>query len=303
MSELLSDHTARIFDIQRFSVHDGPGIRTTVFLKGCPLRCDWCQNPESQAAGPQLLLYADLCLDCGACAQVCPEMDGQPVAPPSRPATCAVCGRCVDVCPTETRCIAGREMNLDEVTRAVLRDRPFYGAQGGVTLGGGEPLAQWPFVRRLADRLRGEGVHVVLDTACAAPRAVVEQVPEHTDLVLADVKLVSPERHHRWTGADNRDILEAIRFWSSAMPKRLWISVPLIPGVQDEDEIHRIAEYVAALCNSPPVRLIPYHRLGNSKYAALGCQVPCFPGVVGPVVELARAVFHAQGIRVIEQGA
>ena len=305
MSQVQTDTQVRgqVFDIQRFSVHDGPGIRTTVFFKGCPLRCAWCQNPESVPSEPQLLLYADLCIGCGACLAVCPERAGEAEGAVSaqRPATCKVCGACAEACPAGARRIAGREMSVAEVVAQVLRDKPFYGDEGGATLSGGEPLAQWEFAGALADALHGEGVSVALDTACAAPEPVLEAVPEQFDLVLADLKFVSPAAHCEWTGADNAGVLSALRLWSRTMPGRIWVSVPLIPGVHDEAEIGRIAGFVRSLSPVPPVRLVPYHRLGDSKYAALGGTAPAFPGSVDALVEVARAAFRAQGVELLEQ--
>ena len=334
-----SEIRAQVFDIQRFSVHDGPGIRTTVFFKGCPLRCEWCQNPESQDSAPQLMLYPDLWMCCGACAEACPEAPSQhslghaspptpgpasqpalgpvsrpcpslrslgPASPPtlgpvSRPRPCRVCGRCVDVCPTGARRIVGEQKTVGEILALALRDKPYYGARGGVTLSGGEPLAQWPAARALADRLRAEGVHVAIDTSCLASRAVIDDVPECFDLVLADLKLVSSESHLLWTGVDNAGILAAIRAWSAAMPGRLWISVPVIPGVQDNAEFKRMAAFCAALPNTPPVRLIPYHRLADTKYVALGHAAPIFPGAVVERRDAARAILHQKGIHILEQ--
>jgi pyruvate formate lyase activating enzyme len=208
----------------------------------------------------------------------------------------------VDVCPTGARKLAGQEETVDQVLELVLRDRPFYGQRGGVTLSGGEPLAQWPFARRLADRLRSAAVHVTLDTACVAPPDVIREVPAHVDLVLADLKLVTPESHRRWTGVDNAGILDAIRCWSVAMPGRLWISVPVIPGVQDEAEFERIAAFCDKLENAPPVRLIPYHRLGDSKYEALGWPVPVFPGSADEQIDRVQRAFHRLEIEILKQG-
>jgi pyruvate formate lyase activating enzyme len=268
-----------------------------VFFKGCPLRCAWCQNPESQAANPQLLLHEELCLGCDACLEICPEREtSRQEGHLQRPDTCTACGRCAEVCPSGARRIAGRAINADELVGLALRDLPFYGDQGGVTLSGGEPLVQWAFVRTLADRLQAEGVHVALDTACAGSRDAVHEVPEHVDLVLADLKLVTLQAHRRWTGADNAHILEAIHHWSCTMPGRLWISVPLIPGVQDEAELGRMADFILSLPNRPPVRLLPYHRLGDSKYGALGWAVPRFRAPVEPLVERARDLFRGKGL-------
>jgi pyruvate formate lyase activating enzyme len=290
--------TARIFDIQRFSIHDGPGIRTTVFFKGCPLRCAWCQNPESWSAEPQLMLYPDRCIGCGACAEVCPEaVEG---APPGRPGTCRDCGACADVCPTQARRLAGSELPLEEIARQALRDRPFYGEEGGVTLGGGEPLAQWEAAFSLAGRIRAKGVHVALDTSCTAQASVLSAVPSHFDLVLADLKAVSDGLHARWTGRGNAETLVALRLWAAAMPGRLWVSIPVIPGVQDEAELGRIAGFAASLEPTPPVRVLPCHRLGESKYRALGVAPPAFGSGDG-LADAARDILASAGLELLEQ--
>jgi pyruvate formate lyase activating enzyme len=286
--------TARIFDIQRFSIHDGPGIRTTVFFKGCPLHCAWCQNPESQSPDPQLMLYPRLCLGCGACVPVCPEAESRD--PGGRPARCLACGACVEVCPSGARRIAGREMGLEEIAEKALRDEPFYGTDGGVTLGGGEPLAQHEAAFALADMLRGRGCHVALDTSCMAPRAVLDAVPDHFDLVLADLKAVTPGLHREWTGGDNAGVLDALRAWTAALADRLWISVPVVPGVHHEDELARIADFVADLAPTPCVRILPFHRLGESKYAALGEEVPEFVPEVEPLVDAVRQAMAERGV-------
>jgi pyruvate formate lyase activating enzyme len=208
----------------------------------------------------------------------------------------------VDVCPTGARQIAGEQKTVDKIVTLALRDKPYYGTRGGVTLSGGEPLAQWPAARALAERLRAEGIHVAMDTSCLAPRAAIDEVPNHIDLVLADLKLVTPEGHLRWTGVDNFGILAAIRAWSRALPGRLWISVPVIPGVQDEDELDRIAAFCSTLDNDPPVRLIPYHRLGDSKYGALGRAVPAFPGPVKEWMDITAQALERHRIRFIKQG-
>jgi pyruvate formate lyase activating enzyme len=290
---------ARVFDVQRFSVHDGPGIRTTVFLKGCPLRCAWCQNPESIHPAPQLLLYPDLCAACGACREVCPEA-GAGTGFLARPDACRVCGACAEVCPTEARRLVGRTMALEEVVAAGLRDRAFYGPDGGVTFGGGEPLAQWDAVRVMAQQLRAAGVHVAVDTSGYVGARVAGEVPDAVDLLLVDLKLRTPALHHRWTGVDNRPILDAIRGWSETMVGRLWVTTPVIPGVQDAAELEAMAAFLAGLAPPPPVRLIPYHRLGASKYAALGREAPDFPGDGAALLVEARAIYARHGLEIID---
>jgi pyruvate formate lyase activating enzyme len=301
------DPTATIFDVQRFSVHDGPGTRTTVFFKGCPLRCAWCQNPESIAPRPQLLLYPAVCARCGACVAECDALktclEGGRLAAPAegRPDECRDCGLCARACPTLARRLAGRTVTVAQLLDEALRDRVFYGRNGGVTFGGGEPLAQWPFARALAGALRREGVHVALDTACVAPPDIVAGIPGRFDLLIADLKAVTPEKHLEWTGGDNAAILDAIRALAVSMKERLWISVPLVPGVHDRAELEAMADFVASLGGPPPVRFIPYHRLGDSKYEALGERAPAIEGDVGALVSAARALFQARGIRILEQ--
>ena len=290
--------TVRVFDIQRFSVHDGPGIRTTVFLKGCPLRCRWCQNPESMAPGPELLFYPDLCAGCGACAEACPRWD-ETVGPVARPEACSACGACAEVCPTGARRIAGREMSPDAVVEAGMRDVPFYGEQGGVTFGGGEPLLQWSGLSRIAQRLRSRGVHVAVDTSGFVSPAVVEAVSAAVDLVLVDLKLMTPEKHRAWTGRDNARILHAIRMWSAAMPGQVWVTTPVIPGVHDARELEHIAVFIAGLNPVPATRLIPYHRLGESKYRALGLNPPAFSGDVEDLMAAGREIYQDHGLQVL----
>ena len=292
--------TAWVFDMQRFSVHDGPGIRTTVFLQGCPLRCAWCQNPESFTPGPHLMLFPEVCMECRACTSVCPHGEaGPPTEGNGRAEACTLCGACVEVCPMAARRTVGQKMTGQEIVELLLRDRPFYGQNGGVTFCGGEPLLQWPFIAPIADRLRGRGIHVTVDTCAAVPRQIVEAVPDKIDLVLADLKLIDPEKHLRWTGQDNANILEAIRHWDREMPGRLWISVPIVPGVHDGEEIEKIAAFLGSLKNGPGVRILPFERFGESKYEALGMSKPIIGGDVEPLVEKTRGVFSQQGLNLI----
>ncbi len=295
-------HPAReavIFDVQRQSVHDGPGLRTTIFFKGCPLRCRWCQNPESQSPRHELLRYLDRCLNCHACAEACPQCHDGSLNAASLLDDCTLCGACAAVCPVTARTLAGRVAPLEELVQAALRDQPFYGADGGVTLSGGEPLRQWPVAFRLADTLRAEGVQVAIDTSGFAHEAVIRAVPTRFDLVIADLKAVTPAIHRRWTGVGNEDILEAIRFWATIMPGQLWLSVPLIPGVHDAAELTAMAGFLAELDGAPPVRLIPHHQLGDAKYSALGREQPPFAGDVAALAALAAELFTLAGIRLL----
>lgn len=290
---------AVIFDIQRQSVHDGPGLRTTIFFKGCPLRCRWCQNPESQSPKPELLRYPELCLDCHACAEACPQCHDGSLNAATQPDDCQVCGACAAVCPVAGRALAGRTVDVEDLVEAGLRDQPFYGSQGGVTLSGGEPLRQWPAAFVLAERLRDEGVQVALDTSAYANEAVIRAVPTRFDLVIADLKAVTPAVHHRWTGVRNDNILEAIRYWDTLLPGQLWISVPLLADVHDRAELDAMAAFLADLPGRPPVRLLPYHRLGESKYQALGVPPPAVATESGMLLAVARTVFEMAGLEVM----
>lgn len=298
MPGLTPSPTARVFDIQRFSIHDGPGTRTTIFFKGCPLHCGWCQNPESQGSEPELLIADELCMECGACREACPlgeewhgSMHGY------RPGRCRSCGQCVSSCATGARQLAGRDVTLDELEETALRDQFLYGSEGGATLGGGEPLVQWQAAFELATRLRRRGVHMALDTSGVAPEEVLCDVPLHFDLVMLDLKLASPEKHLACTGQGNDRTRLALEILSERLPERLWISVPLIPGVHDRDELNRMAGMVSGLRPIPPVRLIPYHRLGDGKYLALGTAPPRFDVSKLPRLrEWAQEAFRRAGV-------
>ncbi|MDP6041087.1 MAG: glycyl-radical enzyme activating protein [Candidatus Latescibacteria bacterium] len=294
--------TAWVFDVQRFSVHDGPGIRTTVFLQGCPLRCDWCQNPESFTPGKYLMLFPEVCMDCRACTSVCPHGEaGPPTDGNGRAEACTVCGACVEVCPMAARQTVGEKMAEEEIIDLVMRDRPFYGEDGGVTFCGGEPLLQWGFIAPIADCLRKQNIHVTIDTCAVVPWKAVAEVPDRVDLVMADLKLIDPEKHLRFTGQDNGNILKAIRHWDKEMAGRLWISVPVIPGVHDSEEIERIATFLSALENEPCVRILPFERFGESKYEALNIPKSVIAGDAQSLVVEAGDVFLQRGLNVMAQ--
>ncbi len=262
-----------IFDIKRFAVHDGPGIRTTVFLKGCPLHCPWCHNPEGQRFTPELFLRPARCIGCGNCLPTCPrgalalstgviEVDRD---------ECDACGRCAAVCPTGALEAAGREMTVDELLAAIERDRAFYdGSGGGVTLSGGEPLSQPGFLLELARACRDRGLHVAVDTSGYAPPGVIAEAAELVDLFLYDLKLIDDDAHRRYTGVAGAPIRENLRLLASRAAAVV-VRVPVVPGITDsEGNITGIARFVASLPSTYPVDLLPYHRAGGDKYARLG---------------------------------
>jgi pyruvate formate lyase activating enzyme len=270
--------TGTLFDIRRFSIHDGPGIRTTVFFKGCPLRCAWCHNPESQRAGLQLLLRPSRCIQCGACQAACPQQAiGQPQTdclPMDREA-CQVCGACVEACLSDARQLVGRRYGVEEVMAVVRRDRVFYEqSDGGVTFSGGEPLAQPRFLLALLQAARAAGFHTAVDTCGEAPWAAFAGLLPYTDLFLYDVKLLDHQRHQQWTGRPNQRILDNLRRLSAA-GVRLVLRIPLVPGVNDDEAtLQGLARLASELPGVQRVDLLPFHNSAGPKYSGLGQPSP-----------------------------
>ena len=211
------DTTGMVFDIAHSSFVDGPGLRTTVFFKGCNLRCDWCHNPESQNHAPCKMFYADKCIGCGACKSVCPS-----------PKKCLLCGRCGDVCPTGAVSVCGKRLSVRDVLDDVLRDRDFYAHDGGVTFSGGECMLQIDFLESLLKACKESGLHTCVDTAGNVPFEFFERVLPFTDLYLYDIKAVSPEKHSAWTGADNARILSNFNRLYQVGAK-IAVRIPVIP--------------------------------------------------------------------------
>jgi pyruvate formate lyase activating enzyme len=261
-----------VFDIRKFSIHDGPGIRTTVFFKGCPLQCAWCHNPESQAAGPELIVRSNRCLRCGACVEACPEdairMDAE--GPCTDRARCEQCGLCVDACFSGARELAGREMTTAQVMAEIDRDRPFYDESGGgATFSGGEPLLQPEFLLELLQACRAGGIHTVLDTCGYAPWAVLDRILPYVDLFLYDIKTLDDRRHRALTGVSNERIVRNLRALD-AHGTAIVVRVPVIPGVNDgAGELRAIGALAAELPSVARIELLPYHRIGVEKYGRI----------------------------------
>jgi pyruvate formate lyase activating enzyme len=264
-----------IFNIQGYSIHDGPGIRTSVFLKGCPLRCLWCQNPESHSFYPELLFAEEKCSGCGKCIQVCPEkairMHGK-VSQTDR-GLCKSIGLCVDVCPNEARTVIGRRTTADEVFKEIAADALFYQESGGgVTLGGGEPLAQPEFTDSILKKCRDAGFHTALDTCGHASWTTAREILRHVNLVLFDFKHMSPEMHKKYTGVSNELILQNAEKIHHEISIPMRARVTLVPGFNDSPEnLEATARFIAdRLSKAIPVHLLPYHRLGEAKWERLG---------------------------------
>ncbi|HTR98123.1 MAG TPA: glycyl-radical enzyme activating protein [Bacteroidota bacterium] len=265
--------TGTIFNIMRFSVHDGPGIRTTVFLKGCPLQCAWCHNPEALSGSPELMLRPERCIACGDCMALCPRAavsvrDGVYI---TQNDLCARCGTCADACAAGAREIVGRAMSVEEVMREVERDATFYRESGGgVTFSGGEPLMQHRFLLMLLRACEERNLHVAIDTSGYASPEVLYRVAELTHLFLYDLKSVNDDIHSRFTGVSGalvRGNLRRLASWG----KRVVIRMPIIPGINDaEPDVEAAGKFIASLGNVVGINLLPYHAIGAEKYARLG---------------------------------
>lgn len=269
-----------VFHVQRFSLHDGPGIRTTVFLAGCTLRCRWCHNPEGLDSRIRLQFDAGRCITCGACQQVCPHGVHELMQPRRfQPENCVLCGKCIDACPAGALQYNAKCFTPQELAALIVRDLPFYKTEGGVTFSGGEPLMQADFLVETARLCREQGVlSVTVDTAGNVPWGAFEKVLAVTDHFLFDIKAASEEAHIRGTGASNRLILENLRRLDKT-GKHIYIRIPVIPGFNDDpEEMAAIGDILAPLRHAREVRLLPYHTFGREKYGTLGLPEPaCYP--------------------------
>ena len=288
--------TGNIFDIKRFAVHDGPGIRTTLFLKGCPLHCPWCHNPESRSAQPELSYIARKCIRCGQCVKACPA-HAHSIGPDTGHVfdrgRCRACGLCEKNCLGNALRLYGRRVTVEEVLPELLEDRDFYETSGGgVTVSGGEPLLQAAFVAELLAKTRESGVSTALDTCGAVPWNAFEAVLPYTDLLLYDLKHIDSAAHERATGLPNTLILQNLqRLSERRVPVE--IRIPVIPGFNDDDStLEAMAELLANQHGLTAVRLLKYHDFARSKFEAVG-QPDTMPHVTPPSdMDMERCAQH-----------
>jgi pyruvate formate lyase activating enzyme len=273
----LQSPSGTLFAIKRYALHDGPDLRVTVFLKGCPLSCAWCHNPEGMRPGPQILSIPSRCVGCGECLTACPRnaLSAGPASVERDDTACTACGTCAETCPALAHEALGRNWTVAEVMAEVQKETPFFAdSQGGVTFSGGEPLAQPDFLEELLLACGRLGLHRAVDTSGFAPAETALRIARHTDLFLFDLKHMDPAAHRRATGVDNAPILANLRLLAET-GTRVQLRLPLIPGFNDDDtNIRQTGLLAAALPGVDGIDVLPYHATAKGKYAKLGLPYP-----------------------------
>ena len=266
--------TGKVFDIKRYSIHDGPGIRTTVFLKGCSLRCLWCHNPESADPGPELMHWPGRCSRCYACIEACPKdaiaKDAAGAVVIDRNA-CDLCGKCAEACLYDAMQMVGREMSVEDVLAEVEKDRVFYEQSGGgLTLSGGDPFVQADFAEALLDGCRSRGIPATVDTAGFSRNGVLDRMASKTDLILYDLKCMDDARHKELTGVSNVPIIDNLKRLAAGRTE-VWVRIPLVLGVNDDDDnIRRTIAFLSSLKTIRRIGILPYHTGGLEKARRIG---------------------------------
>ena len=273
---------ATAFDIERYYFVDGPGIRTTVFFKGCNLKCAWCHNPESQEFKAQMMCSRDKCIGCGKCKAVCPT-----------PENCTLCGKCTLYCPADARKVCGKEYTVDEIFAEVIKDKAFYESSGGgVTFSGGECMLQVNSLVGILKKCKGSGIHTAVDTAGHVPFASFEKILPYTDLFLYDIKIFDRQKHKQYVGAGNELILENLKKLFMAGAK-IWIRIPVIPDINDcVEEMQAIKEFLSECGKPEKIELLPYHAMGENKYRAIGKEPQIYKTPDTEKMKQLKDIFH-----------
>ena len=277
--------TVTLFDIERNSFVDGPGIRTTVFFKGCNLKCAWCHNPESQDFKPQMMFYKDKCKGCGKCKEVCPHNFEK----------CDLCGKCTFYCPVDARKVCGKEYTVDEVFAEIIKDKAFYdNSDGGVTFSGGECMLQIDFLLEILKKCKENNIHTAVDTAGHIPFENFEKILPYTDLFLYDIKCFDNEKHKKYVGVGNRLILENLKKLFHANAK-IWIRIPIIAGINDTaEEMLKIKDFLIDCGTPEKIELLPYHAMGENKYYAIGKFPVDFKAPSSDKIKTLKAIFETR---------
>lgn len=264
-------NSAIIMNIQKYCVHDGPGIRTNVFFKGCPLKCWWCHNPESQNVKPEIMLFRERCIKCGTCAKKCPqhaiEIKNNIVT--TDKTKCISCEKCAELCPNNAREYVGKNMTVQELMKEIVKDEIFYEqSNGGVTFSGGEPLTQIEFLNEVLERCKERGINTAIETSGFAAWEKISKIADKIDLFLYDIKQINNEKHLKYTGVENALILENLKKLSDK-GCNLFIRMPIISGINDDDEHIQGTIKMLSDINILQVNLLPYHKMGMDKYKRL----------------------------------
>jgi pyruvate formate lyase activating enzyme len=299
----ISECTAFISNIQRFSTHDGPGIRTIAFFKGCPLKCPWCSNPESQTASQMIMQTKQSCMQCLKCIQVCDrnalrEKDGLILVDYQK---CDVCGKCVEICPTSNIQLVGREYSVDELADELIRDKVFYDrSNGGVTYSGGEPTLHTRFLVLLSKKLKSQGINIAVETCGYFDFDMFKELLPYLDLILFDLKVINEEAHRRITGKSNRAIIVNLKRLVNCQ-KEVIIRFPVIPGYTDSAKNINAVIHVMKNLGLNRIDILPYHRFSESKYERLGLMYELKglrPSVINKKIQSVRERFHKASLLV-----
>ena len=293
---------ATIINIQKYSIHDGPGIRTTVFFKGCPLNCLWCHNPESQNPSPEIMFFEERCTGCGSCVKVCTSkaikfIGGSPVIDTCK---CNLCGKCSDLCLSNARELVGKDITVKHLMSEIVKDEVFYEeSNGGVTFSGGEPLMYADYLVNVLKFCKDKNIHTTIDTSGYATFEQFEKIIDKVDLILFDIKHMNNEKHLEYTGVSNTVILENLKVLSER-GSNIYIRMPIIAGINDDDEnIDKAVDFLSKL-NIIQVNLLPYHKMGMDKYRRLNMQYK-LSGEETPTEEVMNQIaekFKKAGIKI-----